>query len=64
MPDDDNVKASRRRLGESAVSHQVAEEACTVGLGKRAENDNDALQACIFDVLATGDLEIATAGNF
>jgi hypothetical protein len=48
--------ATSRRLSESTVEEFAAEKACAHwGEGK----DN-----CVFDVLATGDLEMATAGSY
>ena len=49
--------SERRRLGELTVSQEDAEEACAswpVGFQN----------ACVYDVLATGDLEMASAGAF
>ena len=51
------VKAHRRRLGEATVTREAAEKAC-------ANWKEDEKDACIFDVLATGDLEFAQAGGF
>ena len=46
----------RRRLNDSPVSMEAAEEACaTAGAGK---------DTCIYDVLASGDLERAGSGAF
>ena len=48
---------SRRRLAESSVTMEAAEEAC-------ASWPNQSIGGCIHDVLATGDLEFAAAGAF
>jgi len=45
---------SSRRLGES-ISEEAAEIACA---------KSTAFEQCIYDVIATGDLEAATAGAF
>jgi hypothetical protein len=47
---------NRRRLGESAVSELNAEKACA-----HWGEDKD---SCIYDVLATGDLEMAVIGAY
>lgn len=52
MPDADAMKESRRRLGESAITSEEAAMACARVL----EADRD---ACIFDVLATNDKDMA-----
>jgi hypothetical protein len=46
----------RRRLSESSVEELAAEKACA-HLGERKDD-------CVFDVLATGDLDMATAGSY
>ena len=46
---------SRRRLGQS-IAEETARKACA-GWG-------DAIDNCIFDVMATGDLELAEAGAY
>lgn len=54
------TKASvRRRLGGS-VAQEAAEGACAVHF----DTDSDLIGMCIFDVLASGDLEMANAGVF
>jgi hypothetical protein len=46
----------RRRLEESSITQLAAEKACAHwGQGK---------DDCVFDVLATGDLEMAEAGEY
>jgi hypothetical protein len=46
----------RRRLSESSIEEHAAEKACA-HWGERKDD-------CIFDVLATGDLDMATAGSY
>ena len=55
LPDEKAKAESRRRLGEN-FAHQAAEEACSKNwaVGKN-------IKACIHDVLATRDLEVALA---
>jgi hypothetical protein len=56
MPSSHATSMLRRRLSESSVDQLAAEKACAHwGKGK-----ND----CVFDVLATGDLEMAEAGEY
>lgn len=55
MPDP--AKKSERRLGEG-ISREAAEAACAKW---RSEETKD---ACIYDVIATGDLDLAEAGAF
>jgi len=50
LPDPSQKEARRRRLGESAVTQDAAEAACA---------DWDNKDACVYDVMATGDLELA-----
>ena len=50
-------KAIKRRLSESMVSYEQAEEACKDWV-------EEARESCIYDVLATGDLDMAMAGAF
>lgn len=57
MPSPKAIKRRKRRLGESMISYQQAEEAC-------ASWDEESREACIYDVLATGDLKMAQAGAF
>lgn len=52
MPDDVSVEERRRRLGEAMITEADAELACA----QATENSRD---ACIVDVLATNDLEMA-----
>lgn len=49
------VKSTARRLGETLISHEVAALACA-----RVSSPEDR-EACIFDVLATNDKEMAGA---
>jgi len=56
MPTPKATSALRRRLADSSADQLAAEEACAHwGAGK---------DDCIFDVLATGDLEMADAGTY
>lgn len=61
MPSDiqkNSKKKRQRRLGESLISKQEAHEVCSnVGVKQ------DELDACIFDVLATNDIEMANSYN-
>lgn len=57
MPTSDSI-ASARRLGENNVTREDAKKAC---LDSNRVQDMD---ACIYDVVATGDLEMARAGAF
>lgn len=50
------VKKTQRRLGAS-IAREAAEKAC-------AHWKEDEKEACVYDVLATGDLETARAGAF
>jgi hypothetical protein len=52
----DGTRLRRRRLSESSVSQRNAEKAC--------EHWGDAKDDCIFDVLTTGDLEMAMEGPY
>lgn len=56
MPD--LTKEERRRLGQKTISLEVAASAC-----RQAGRIHDA-EACVYDVLATGDFELAAAGAF
>ena len=49
-----------RRLGEAKITQEEAETACA-HLGNK---DSAEKAACVFDVLATGDLDIAQAGVY
>jgi Repulsive guidance molecule (RGM) C-terminus len=51
------AKEKRRRLSES-ISQEAAEEACSDWMTE------DAKERCIFDVMATGDLSMATVGEY
>jgi hypothetical protein len=53
----DHTASLQRRLGEKAIAHDVAQEAC-------AKWEGDEQKHCIFDVMATGDLEVAQVGYF
>ncbi len=48
--------AASRRLGDS-VSHEAAEKACDHWMPYEKEH-------CIFDVMATGDLDLANPGGY
>ncbi|CAB9509395.1 expressed unknown protein [Seminavis robusta] len=50
------TRTGRRRLGE-AIAQEAAEEAC-------AHWDDEHMDLCVFDVLATGDLELAESGDY
>ena len=50
--------STQRRLGES-IAQEAAEAACTAHL-----NDEKLIDMCIYDVMASGDLEMAQAGAF
>ena len=53
---DTNMKESRqRRLGES-ISREAAEKACAHWIENK--------EACIYDVMATADIDLADAGAF
>jgi hypothetical protein len=56
LPTPKQTSTLRRRLSESTVDDLAAEEACAQwGEGK---------EACIYDVLATGDLGMAAVGAY
>ncbi len=56
MPSPKATSTLRRRLSESPVDQLTAEKACEHwGKGK---------DECVFDVLSTGDLEMATDGDY
>lgn len=57
MPHPVAAENRRRRLGES-VSEEAAKLACTHRLSEKE------IDMCVYDVMATGDLEIAQAGVF
>ena len=48
---------TRRRLAES-ITQEAAEEAC------RHWKTEDAKSRCIYDVIASGDLDMAVAGSY
>ena len=48
----------QRRLGEGSVTKEAAEKACAHLIGE------DRKEACIFDCMAVGDIEIAQAGAY
>jgi len=52
MPEHVSMEQKRRRLGAAMISQEDAETAC-------ARLDPESSDACIFDVLATNDLEMA-----
>ena len=54
----------RRRLGEQTVSRKDAEKACAHAHLSTSSSDKDRMEACIFDVIAIGDVEIAMAGAY
>lgn len=56
MPDE-STSQLRRRLGEHSVTKEAAELAC-------AHLNGAKMEACIYDVMATGDLDMAQAGAF
>jgi hypothetical protein len=56
MPPPMQVSQLRRRLLESSVDELAAEKAC--------EHWGDGKDDCVFDVLATSDLEMATVGTY
>ena len=57
LPQVDTKQSLRRRLKESTISRSDAEEACAHLNGKSKD-------ACVLDVLAVGDLEVAQAGAY
>jgi hypothetical protein len=56
LPSAMHVEEKRRRLGEAVVSETMAELACATVTGMERD-------ACVFDVLATDDVEMAGAYN-
>lgn len=52
MPTDSIMKSRKRRLGESKISTEAAKQACALAY------DQD---ACVFDVLATQNKDMAGA---
>jgi hypothetical protein len=57
MPAPNQMSSLRRRLSESSVEQLAAEKACA-HWGEEGKDD------CVFDVLTTGDLEMAIAGAY
>lgn len=57
LPSDDVIVERKRRLGES-VSEEAAHVACKKFTEKAAH------EACLYDVMATGDIGAAEAGDF
>ena len=57
LPSDDLIAERKRRLGES-VSKETAHVACKKFVQKAAH------EACVYDVMATGDIGAAEAGAF
>ncbi|CAB9521193.1 expressed unknown protein [Seminavis robusta] len=51
------LRTGRRRLGEAAVLEDQAKAACS-------HWDDEHRDLCVFDVLATGDLELAESGSY
>jgi hypothetical protein len=56
MPSPKAIELRKRRLSESMVSYDQAEKACAAWV------EAEAREACMYDVLATGDLRMADAG--
>jgi hypothetical protein len=56
MPPPDK-KISRRRLAESRITYDQAKRAC-------AQWSEETRESCIYDVMSTGDMEMARAGSF
>ena len=54
MPDISMRKDARRRLGETAISEEDAGKACS-------HVSKEDVDACVFDVLATNDMDIVGA---
>jgi len=57
LPGKASKQSLRRRLQDNAISQEKAEEVCVHFHGKSRD-------ACIFDVMATGEIEIAAAGAY
>ena len=55
-----SLKEKRRLLGETIS----VEDATKAGEAEGFGNTKGALEACVYDVIATGDLEAAKAGAF
>ena len=51
-------RSSRRRLGENAVHAHEASKACA------HIKDQHSFDMCVFDVIATGDLDVAEGGAY
>jgi len=58
VPPDPTKKEGRRRLGET-VSKKEAEKACAA-----YHTEQDMRDMCVFDVMASGDIEAAAAGAY
>lgn len=52
------ASAERRRLGETKITRVEAEKACS------RLDEKQQREMCIFDVMATGDLDMAAAGDY
>ena len=52
------TKVGRRRLGES-IARAADEKACT-----HLKDNKQRMAACVFDVMAAGDFDIAQAGAY
>ena len=48
--------STQRRLGDSSINEQDAKAAC------EAAGHLEGMHNCVFDIIATGDLETAAAG--
>ena len=58
MPDSAASETRKRRLGEAAIDEEAATLACA------HHSSEAALAMCVYDVMATGDLELAHGGVF
>lgn len=58
MPDSVASETRKRRLGEAGIDEEAAELACA------HHSDEKAFDMCVYDVVATGDLELAHGGVF
>ena len=56
------MESLRRRLGENYVPKETAEAACAKVFDSAIGTPQ--YEACVYDVMATGDLEMARAGAF
>lgn len=59
LPDSKSAVASHRRLG---AANGITDEAAKIACAKW--NRQADMEACMYDIIATGDLEMAQAGNF